>query len=193
MAGSTHPGEEEVLLEIFSVLNQEFPSLRLMIAPRHIERVNAVMSSIERHGFVPKKFSLFSKTPLGRQDIVVVDTIGHLRSLYGLAKVVFVGKSLKARGGQNIIEPAALGKPIFVGPHMENFQNILEIFLEAQAIIQVHNEKELLQEMQSLLRNPSEIHTLGERAQTVVRQYQGATEKTFQIIAKILSHSSANA
>ncbi len=188
VAGSTHPGEEEIVLEIYRGLIQENNALRLIIAPRHIERIAELQDLIKQHHFNPILFSQRGNTRLLSEDILLVDTIGHLRSLYGLADIAFVGKSLTVHGGHNIIEPAYFGKPILIGPFMENFQKITQLFVDAEAVIQIQNKAELLNEVRSLVQNPSKRELFGQRAQKVIKENQGATEKTLHKILEILKN-----
>lgn len=185
VAGSTHPGEEEILLDIFKTLKKEFPTLRLIIAPRHIERSDEIIGLIKQMGFLAEKFSQLNHS-LDGDCIIVVDSVGHLKSLYGLATLVFVGKSLKVGGGQNIIEPASFAKPVFVGPHMENFRDIVGIFLKEEAIIQVKDASQLLSKMKQFLRSPVEREKIGRRAKDVVEKNTGATARTMNIITTIM-------
>jgi len=187
IAGSTHPGEEEVLIDVFKKLEEEFTELRLVIAPRHIERVDEIIRLIEQNGYKAVRFSQIKKGNKGGREIVVLDTIGRLRTLYGLAKIVFIGKSLTIGGGQNMIEPAYFGKPIIVGPLTQNFKNVMNILLSAQALVQVNNADELLIETRSLLANPDRAERIGLAAKQTVLKNQGATEKTVQAVAQLLN------
>ncbi len=191
IAGSTHPGEEEILLSIFKKISEEFSDLRLVLAPRHVERTEEILNLIRRENLKPVKFSQIQEASIDRYTIVVVDRIGHLKSLYGLAHVVFVGKSLVASGGQNIIEPASFAKAIFVGPRMENFKDITEAFVRDRAIIQVKDADDLLVRLTALLRNPKEIEALGLLAKGVVEKNRGATARTLQIISQELECSTS--
>lgn len=193
IAGSTHPGEEDIVLNIFKGLKEEFPNLHLVIASRHVERAGEVANLVKAHGFESRYLSqlLAAKEMSLREDsVVVVDQIGYLRSLYSLAEIVFVGKSLTVGGGQNIIEPAFFGKPILVGPQMQNFKDVVRIFLEAGGVIQVQDADELLTKMRELLKDPSKRQSLGHAAQKVVRDNQGATAKTQQLLSNLLTHRS---
>ncbi|MFA5059802.1 MAG: 3-deoxy-D-manno-octulosonic acid transferase [Candidatus Omnitrophota bacterium] len=184
VGGSTHPGEEEILVNIFRELSKEFSSLRLIIAPRHIERADDIFKLIEKQGLRAQKFSqIKNEKPQGR-PVIVVDAMGHLRLLYKLAKIVFVGKSLTKRGGQNIIEPACFAKPIIVGPWTENFKDVVNIFARERSIIQVNDERELLNEVRNLLKDPQQAQRLGSLAKNVVQKNQGATKRTLEIITK---------
>ena len=186
MAGSTHPGEEKIALASFTALRKNFPRLKLILAPRHVERTAEVCSLVRAYGFRPLLWSRQTESRVkDAQEVLVVDTIGHLRKLYALATVVFVGKSLVGRGGQNIIEPAAYGKPVIVGPAMDNFQRVVEIFQGSQALVQVHGPKELEQALRILLSDPDRRTALGRRAREVVLSQQGATEKSLALISSL--------
>ena len=186
VAGSTHPGEEKIALASFTALRKNFPRLKLILAPRHVERTAEVCSLVRAYGFRPLLWSRQTESRVkDAQEVLVVDTIGHLRKLYALATVVFVGKSLVGRGGQNIIEPAAYGKPVIVGPAMDNFQRVVEIFQGSQALVQVHGPKELEQALRILLSDPDRRTALGRRAREVVLSQQGATEKSLALISSL--------
>ena len=176
VAGSTHPGEERMILRVFKNLQKEEASLRLMIAPRHIERVAEVARDIEDAGCQPLRFSEYQGQSSGPETVMLIDTIGHLRACYALATCVFVGKSLCAKGGQNILEPAAFAKPVIVGPHMENFLAVTDIFLREGALLQVSSEQELQEALLRLLKNPNHAVALGQAARCVLQNHQGALE-----------------
>jgi len=186
VAGSTHPGEEELMIDTFKLLVGEFHDLRLVIAPRHIERVDEVIKIIQKAGLHPVRFSEIDSEKVDKKTIVVVDTIGQLRGMYPLAKVVFIGKTFHVGGGQNMIEPAACGKSVFVGPLTQNFKDVMSIFLKAQAITQVNTAKELLEKIQDHLRHPQRIEEMGNKAKAVVASQQGATERTIEVIKEMI-------
>jgi len=176
VGGSTWPGEELALLEIYGRLRPQYSSLRLVLVPRHAERRKAVMADIAKTGL---KFELWSKCRAagagpGETEVLLVDTTGELMAFYSAAAAVFVGKSLTARGGQNPIEAAVCAKPIVIGPHTENFAGVLEDFLEAQAIIQVDDREALEKILQALLADAKGRKILGERARQVVIKKSGA-------------------
>ncbi len=184
-AGSTHPGEEEIVLKVFLKLRQVVPGLRLVLAPRHVERVDEVAGMIKQYA---QRFCRLSEVLTASheiEEILLVDTIGHLRHLYRYATVVFIGKSLTGRGGQNIIEPAAMGKPVIVGPHMENFRAIMDLFHSADAIAMVRDQNELYETVLSLLLNQENAVSLGNRAKQVVEGQRGAVARTWSCIQKI--------
>lgn len=186
IAGSTHPGEEEILLEATRALAKEFPQLKLVLAPRHIERTQEIVKLVEKNGFKPILFSTFQQNRWNQGQVLIVDTIGHLKSLYNLATVVFVGKSLTARGGHNIIEPALFAKPIIIGPDTDNFKDTVSIFLKEKAVMQIKGKDDLLPALRNLLYNPKESEDLARAAKGVIEKHTGATAKTMEIITKFM-------
>ena len=145
VAGSTHEGEESVILEVYRRLLEHRPDFKLILIPRHIERGEAVAELVHRAGF--SDAIRMSEIRAGRsrrgERIVVVDVIGELFKVYSLATVVFCGGSLVPKGGQNILEAAAWGKVVFHGPHMEDFRDERVLLEEAGAGITVRDGEEL--------------------------------------------------
>lgn len=187
VAGSTHPGEERIVVDVFKKLRIKFPALSLIIAPRHIERSKDICTLIRENGCNAVTFSSLKPQVADSQAVVVVDTIGHLKSFYAMASVVFVGKSLVGQGGQNIIEPAFFGKPIIVGPYMQNFSDIIEIFLDARAILQIEHAGQLQETVDKLLIDSDLRNSLGQRALLTVKKNQGAINGIEKIISDILN------
>lgn len=184
VAGSTHNKEEECILDIFEESKKQFNNLRLLIAPRHLERLNFIEKLIERKGL---KSERFSKIKLSSSDsILLLDAIGQLKLIYSLANLVFVGGSLVPHGGQNILEPAFFQKPILVGPYMHNFRSITELFLSNQALIQVSGCEELKSKIKELISDKDKLSDLGRKARSVVVSHQGATLTNLKIIEDIL-------
>ena len=189
VAGSTHPGEEAILAELLSRWRRRFPDLFLILVPRHFERAKEVGQELAARGI---RFVYRSDIAPGKEfapgqvECLLVNTTGELRSFYQHAAVVFVGKSLTAGGGQNPIEPAALGKAVVFGPMMQNFTPIVRAFLAAQAVIQVRDAAELERAVAELLGDERQRSELGARALAVVRQNLGATERTVQWIVERL-------
>ena len=190
VCGSTHEGEEAALLRIFKQLCTKINKLRLVLVPRHIERINDVIKQAEAVGLqCIRKTTLDNGSKIGErkyETVIVVDTIGELLNLYSLADCVFVGKSLVPQGGQNMMEPAGLAKPIVVGPHTFNFREEVQLLKEAYAIKIVKDEATLLQEILYLLEHQDEAQEMGKRAQTVVMKQRGATERNVNVLRKIL-------
>lgn len=177
-AGSTWPGEEEVLCRIYNNLRQKYPELFLVLVPRHAERRDAVVKMLEAQNL---SFVLRSNCRPGdltrRPDVLVVDTTGELMSFYAASDVVFVGKSLCEHGGQNPIEPALFGKAVVVGPNMENFPSVMDDFMSAQALRQVRDSQELERAIGELLADLSVRAQLGDAARNVVESNRGVIEK----------------
>ncbi len=187
IAGSTRPGEEELVLAVYrKILDAGLP-WRLVIAPRHIDRAREVMALVRQHGFEGRMFSGIARnSPLAAGEICVVDTIGHLRALYAQASLVFVGKSLRVGGGHNIIEPAFFAKPIIVGPLMDNFKDILARFKEDGAVVQVKDDREFGDAVLALVRDEGRRLSLGQKAAAVIDKNRGAMEKTLGEISKVV-------
>jgi 3-deoxy-D-manno-octulosonic-acid transferase len=190
VAGSTHEGEEVLLAEMAARLRQKFPSLFLVLVPRHFERCNDLGQKLKARGvkFIFRN-AIFPNTQLraGEADCLLVNTTGELKFFYEPAAVVFVGKSLRAVGGQNPIEPGAQGKAIVFGPHMENFADITRSFLKKDAAVQVKKPEELERVLAELLANPARRAELGRHALEVVAENLGAVERTVEMIVPHLA------
>jgi 3-deoxy-D-manno-octulosonic-acid transferase len=181
VCGSTHEGEEGRLLHVYSILRKEHRDLRLLIAPRYIERAQRVLALARSMGLVARLRSAGG----GAAPVIVLDTIGELVRAYQLATVVFVGGSFGRRGGQNILEPAACGKPVLFGPRMENFQDSVQV-LVGRGGLQVKDPAALLRLMRDLLARPEEIRKLGELARDAVSSVRGASARDARLIAELL-------
>ncbi len=187
VAGSTHPGEEEIVIRTYNDIREEEGHVRLVVAPRHTERVADIVQTIAAHGLKAKKFSQLQGEDIEPDDVVVVDTIGHLRSIYGLADIVFVGKSLKAGGGHNIIEPAYFAKAIIVGPMMDNFRDITDLFLIDDAVIQAGDADDFRRQVKELVKDSKRRERLGVNARKVIDKNTGATDKTWRCVRELLN------
>jgi 3-deoxy-D-manno-octulosonic-acid transferase len=181
VCGSTHEGEESGLLRTFSSLRMEHGDLRLLIAPRYIERAQRVLGMARSMGLRARLRSQAG----GPEPVIVLDTIGELVRAYQLATVVFVGGSFGRRGGQNILEPAACGKPVLFGPRMENFQDSVQV-LVGRGGLQVKDPAALLRLLRDLLARPDEIRKLGELAREAVSSVRGASARDARLIAELL-------
>jgi 3-deoxy-D-manno-octulosonic-acid transferase len=176
--GSTHAGEEAILGEIFQRLRIDFPALALIIAPRHIERVREIGSQLARLGL---SVGLRSEVEIARMsppDCVLLDSTGELQDWYALATIVFVGKSLTARGGQNPVEPILAGKPVLFGPHMENFSALAQALVANRAAVQILDPNALREKIAWLLRDREAAQRLVANAQAVLARHHGATGRT---------------
>jgi len=198
VCGSTGPGEEPMILRCYRNLLERHPRLRLAIVPRKPERFDEVAGLIAQAGFDVLRRSRTIVSPLSAHrrassvlpTIILGDTMGELRKFYSLADVVFVGRSLVDLGprqnGSDMIEPAAMAKPIVVGPHTANFAEAMAQFKAAEAVLQVENESELAERISVLLSNPAQSSAMARRAQEVVRQNQGASNRHAALILGLL-------
>jgi 3-deoxy-D-manno-octulosonic-acid transferase len=183
--GSTHRGEEEILAGIFLRLRQQFPTLRLFIAPRHVERLREIRAQFDA---LPMRVTLASEVAIGREsdaDCIVLDTTGELHRWYAIATIVFIGKSLTAHGGQNPVEPIIAGKPVLFGPHMENFATLAKALVSKKGAIQVADMDSLELTIAELLRDSEARQRLVQRAHEVLGEHQGATARTAALIHEL--------
>jgi 3-deoxy-D-manno-octulosonic-acid transferase len=189
IAGSTQAPEEEIVLDIYQRVRAAHPALRLFLVPRQKDRFDEVARLLERRG-VPFVRRSAIRDP--RSAVVLVDTIGELGPLWGLADVAFVGGSLDGRrGGQNMIEPAAFGAAIVFGPHVWNFRDTAERLVEAGATYQVADAAGLDAAVVRLLANAGERQRLGAAARDFVLRQQGATERTLDLLELLLAGKDA--
>lgn len=219
VAGSTAPGEEEMLLASLREVRRHsgLEDARLLLAPRHPERFDEVARLIAGSGFAfvrrsesrgSSSSSVRARDTAGEShndgqsqpdetagdrapDVFLLDTIGELASIYRFATVVFVGGSLVPRGGHNIIEPAVFAKPIVVGPHTENFRQIVSDFARADAVVQINaagNDiaNRLAQELIRLLSDREQANAIGERARDILLKNRGATDCTVAMIKEVM-------
>jgi 3-deoxy-D-manno-octulosonic-acid transferase len=189
VAGSTHAGEEAILGEQFKRLRRRFPDLFLIVVPRHFERGKDAGRDLDNKGvrFIYRS-EVTASTQLQPNEVecLLVNTTGELKYFYEHATVIFVGKSLSAHGGQNPIEPGALGKAMLFGPNMENFAAVVDAFLRNDGAIQVRDAAELETVMGELLANSGRREQLGRNALKVVRENRGSIERTVDMIVKHL-------
>ncbi len=182
MAGSTWPGEDHIMAECYQRLKPVYPHLRLLLVPRHFEKADSVAANLDRLGL-----SYLRKTQLGESnepcDILILDTTGEMANYYAHADLIFIGKSLCETGGQNIIEPALHGKPILVGPNMQNFAQVMRDMLGAKAIVQVANADELGKQVETLLANPDRGREIGTHAAALVQRNAGALTRTVEMLS----------
>jgi len=185
LAGSTHPGEESILAGIYQRLRARFPSLYLILAPRHVERTGEVTTALLAKALHP---TLRSHPSPG--DCLVLDSTGELRQWYPLASMVFIGKSLTAAGGQNPVEPVFAGVPVLCGPGMENFAAVTASLVRAGGLIQVRDANQLEEALENLLADPARRVALPERAMAALEPHRGATDRTAELIHAFLREPS---
>jgi 3-deoxy-D-manno-octulosonic-acid transferase len=189
MGGSTHPGEEDALLRIFRAIRDRHPEARLILAPRHPERLSEVEECIRRMGFpVERKRDLErdAARAVRPEAVLLLDTMGELARIYGVADVVFVGGSLIPHGGQNMMEPAGLGKPVVFGSHVQNFQESVDVLLEKEGAVMVRDAAELERELGRLFRDVEAARRMGQRAREAVLAHRGATDRMMAVFREVI-------
>jgi 3-deoxy-D-manno-octulosonic-acid transferase len=186
--GSTHAGEEEILGEIFQRLRSDFPAFTLIIAPRHVERVGEIRARLTRLGLNVSLRSEAETMRTSPPDCVLLDSTGELQNWYAVATIVFVGKSLTARGGQNPVEPILAGKPVLFGPHMENFSALAQALVVNEAAIQIRDPNSLQEKIAWLLRDRDAALRLVANAEVVLARHSGATGRTAMLLMETKRH-----
>jgi len=189
LGGSTHRGEEIILAETFLRLRTEFPSLFLVLAPRHVERATEIETDLRRAGI---QLARRSKEQSTSPDGLLIDTTGELRDWYSVTTVVFMGKSLRARGGQNPVEAIVAGKPVIFGPHMENFSQLARQLLENDGAIAIASPAELLDRARELFGDASLREKIAVNALRVIAAHNGATERTAELMNERLETEPCN-
>ena len=188
VAGSTHEGEEKIILRVYRKLFTTYPDFKLIIIPRHVERGQEVSVLLKKEGF-PDSITM-TEILSGRvrlhERVIVIDVIGELFKVYSLATVVFCGGSLVPRGGQNILEPAAWGKVIFYGPHMEDFREEKALLEETGTGITIRSGEELLEGILELMGNTETFTRRGEKGKEMIAANMGAAERYAELIKKYL-------
>lgn len=189
VAGATGPGEEKIILEVFKKLKQSFTDLRVAIIPRKPERFNEVAGLIAGQGFSSCRYSQIKSGPAvsDKPDVILGDTMGDLRKFYSLANVVFVGRTLVPMGGSDMIEPAALGKATVFGMHTFNFKQTVEVLLADSGAIEVKDVRGLTIAIERCLADEEFAQHLGANGQRIIRQNQGATDRTVDQVLKLLN------
>lgn len=186
VAGSTHPGEEKMILEAFNNLRLRLHDLKLILVPRHVERTPEVEKLLKSMD-ISYRLLKENEPNLDIVDVILVNTTGELMNFYAIADVVYVGKSLAGNtGGHNIIEPAIFGKPIVHGNNMQNFKKVTDIFQEAHACVEVIDEYNLEIATLEILADKEFAHLLSERSRQVVQEHRGAIKKTIDILTPLV-------
>ena len=196
IAGSTHRGEDEKIIQSFRILKEDYPDLTLLIAPRHIERTDEVSALVVQSGFNAVKMSEAERrcadvkssaaAAYDSNSVFILDSIGHLSSLYKLATIVFIGGSLVPHGGHNFIEAAVCAKPVITGSYVHNFEDVCELFAASDAIEIVKDRNELVSSLRRLLSNEERCKEMGDRASKVVFDNVGSTDRNILLIQQFL-------
>jgi len=192
IAASTMPGEEPIVLEAWSKVRAQYPQALLILAPRHPARFDEVVQILtgSDHSYTRRTHLASQEPEISRQvaaaEVLLLDSIGELAGILVLADVVFMGGSLVPTGGHNILEAAYWAKPVVFGPHMENFQDIARLFLEAEACVQVRDGKELAESVLKLFGDHAAGQQLGARSKRVLEKQTGATARVLEQIQRLL-------
>lgn len=189
VAGSTHPGENEVVLDAYRELSKRFPELILIVVPRHVEKTETIVAAMRHRGMEPA--FLRSRYEEGERrngrKVVIIDRTGELFRIYSVASVVFVGGSLVPHGGQNILEPAAWGKIVLFGPSMEDFREARDILVSAGAGIQISDAQQLAAQVARILEASQRWDDQGQRGRTEILKHVGSADRTARLLADLLA------
>ncbi len=188
VAGSTHEGEEAILLSVYQRLRAQHPGLCLVLAPRHLERVETVARHVQARNLSAIRRSRHPGESASDSwpDVIILDTLGELVAFYRLCTVAFVGGSLAPIGGHNILEPVMFAKPVLFGPHMHHFPELADLLRNADGAIQVRDENDLYTHTAHLLANPAEAAAMGQRALRALGSNRGALQRTCEALAEVL-------
>ncbi|HWV08489.1 MAG TPA: glycosyltransferase, partial [Pseudomonas sp.] len=185
IAASTHAGEDEIVLAAHRELLTRQPDALLILVPRHPERFNGVFELCQRQGFTTRRRSIGEAVQAGDQ-VLLGDTMGELLFLYALADTAFVGGSLVPNGGHNLLEPAALGKPVLSGPHLFNFLEIAAQLREAGALVEVGDAQALVAQIATLWAAPEQSARMRDAGLAVMQANQGALNRLLDGLGRLL-------
>ena len=190
VAGSTHPSEDVMLLESYRALTRSVPRAVLLLAPRHIERSDALAHTIQNFGFPVTRGSRLlrdgCRPDTGGPRVILLDTRGDLARIYGLAVMAFVGGTLTPVGGHNLLEPAAWAKPVCFGPYTDHCHDIAELLIETGGGIRVRNVRELTETFLKGMQDRSWLSHVGQCARKIIDDNQGVVEKNMEMIEQIV-------
>ena len=186
VVGSSHRGEEEILLEVFLSLKRQFPNLRLVLAPRHPQRFAEVEKLLRTTGLGFKKKSEVNGRVDFDKDVMFLDTLGDLRAFYAISDIAFVGGSLVDGGGHNLLEPARFRKPVLFGPYMTNFASLAAELKRAGGGIEVRGAADLIRVISDLLNDPEKRKMIGEKAYAIAADDRGVLERSMGLVAPYL-------
>lgn len=194
IAGSTQETEETLAVDTWCSLREDFPTLRLIVVPRHRERFESVASMIEsRNVPLARRSQLTSANPASRDSAILLDTLGELSDCWGLADIAFVGGSFGDRGGQNMIEPAAFGAAVVVGPNTANFQSVVQTLAAAAGIRVVPRRDQFEAEVRRLLSDRELREITGENARRAVLRESGAAGRTVELLNSMITSTDSEA
>ena len=188
VAGSTRPGEEEIILESYQKLEEHFPNLLLILAPRHLKRLRNIEELLAQRRFSHARKSRWLKKSDRNKvpQVLILDSMGELAELYALADLAFVGGSLVPLGGHNPLEPAIFGVPVLFGPHIEHYRKAADILIEAQAAVQVKNSQEFVDSAHKFLNNHGDPNILAQKVKTAIQANSGTAQNSIKEIFKLV-------
>lgn len=190
IAGSTHRGEEEIMLQVFREVRQRFPETLLILAPRHPERFDEVAALLRDSGLCWVRRTMRSATPDTEPvAVILLDTIGELAKVYSLGTVIFIGGSLVPIGGHNVLEPGVFKKPVLFGPHMNNFSEIAAILTSRDAACQVADRDDCIRQVLHLLGDPTLRERIGEAAFAVIQENTGAVAGSVSVLERMMEEA----
>lgn len=188
VAGSTRGSEHELIVNIYEKILQTLPETLLIIAPRHVEKIQHIIDIITAKGFSYQLKTELDKAGCSRTaPVVIINTIGDLQSTYSIASIVFCGGSLEPLGGQNILEAAVWGKPVFYGPSMEDFLDAKALLDKTGGGIQIKDDRELAERMLYYFTHPDEADAVGRLAKEAVMLNKGSAEKHAAVIFRLIN------
>jgi 3-deoxy-D-manno-octulosonic-acid transferase len=185
VAGSTQIEDEAAIVEAWLNVRSSFPKLKLIVVPRHPDRIGEIESLLAEHSLEANRRSQHGSKAI-ESDILIVDVIGELSGWWGLADIAFVGGSMGSRGGQNMIEPAAYGLPVCFGPNTANFKTTVDGLLSEAAAVVVRDSNELAEFVSAMLADHEASIAIGKRAQDFVLKHRGAADRTVKILDEVL-------
>lgn len=191
IAGSTHPGEEDLLLSVHAAVRRHLPQALLLLVPRHPDRFDRVAELLRGSGFSFERRSHATVVPMETQ-VVLVDTVGELGALYAAADVAFVGGSLVPVGGHNLLEPAALGVPVLTGPFNSNSQDIVRLLVQQGGAVQAADAQELAAWLTRLLEDADQRRCMGEAGRRAVQANRGSVARMLELIEALLAEAEAH-
>ncbi len=190
VAGSTHEGEEELLLQAYRSLCESDHNVILVLAPRHIERTSALALLIAKYGFRCIRRSHLKEAKASSTDqegsrVIILDSRGELPYVYRIGIVGFVGGTLMPVGGHNLLEPARWGRPVMFGPHVDHCRDIARLLLQVGGGIQVHDTAQLLSNFQRCMKYPEHADQLGRKGWAMIQENRGVVEKNVRLIGQL--------
>lgn len=189
IAGSTHRGEEEIIIRVFTDLRKKHEDLVLLLAPRHPERFGEVEDLLRQSGLpYVRKTALAASPAKAGKSVILLDTIGELAKSYSIADIVFIGGSMVPVGGHNVLEPAVFSKPVIYGPHMGNFREMSRLLQKKKAAIQVNDTNEFIRQALALLTDRDLRQRIGKTAFAVIRENSGAVDKSMEALIKLMGN-----